>query len=91
MRKNGQQLSLLTDAATSVLGTLVRDQSDWFRERAGTLEPVLQQRNKLYARTQRREDLTKFRKASRAVCEAKNIWFQSKAEEVEKSKFGGKL
>ena len=42
--------SALVTAAESVLGTKRRSQIDWFREKAASLEPLLQWRNHLYSR-----------------------------------------
>ena len=89
--------SALTEAAKSTLGVEKRRHPDWFRESANSLEPVLQKRNQLYLRwlgsglSSDRQNFTKARsEARRAVRAAKNAWFTSKAEEAQKSRFGGK-
>ena len=89
--------SALTEAAEAVLGTESRRQPDWFDE-SRTLQPALQHRNQLYKRwlaTQSTADLQRFRKARietrQAIRAAKNAWFQAKAEEVQRGRFGGKV
>ena len=89
--------SSLTESAESILGTERRYHLHWFIKSAASLEPMLQYRNYLYAKwlaTGRSADLQRFRKvhgdARRAVCEAKNSWFQAMAEEAQRGRFGGK-
>ena len=60
-----------------------------------SLKQVLAARNAAYSRwlaSSRQEDLRRFREdsgtARRTVREAKNVWFQWKAEEIEREKFG---
>ena len=40
--------SALTKAAKEALGVQKRRQPDWFRECAGSLEPIIQKKNLLY-------------------------------------------
>ena len=89
--------SALTEAASSALGREKRRHPDWFRENADSLEPILQERNQLYLKwlgsghMSDNENFSKIRsKARRAVRAAKNAWFTSKAEEAQRSRFGGK-
>ena len=89
--------SALLDTAEAVLGTESRHHPDWFRECADELEPVLQRRNKMYMKwlaTKRAEDQRRFRQARgearQVIRDAKNRWFQAKAEEAQKARFGGK-
>ena len=63
----------------------------------GHLRPLLQERNVAYLRylrSQRHEDHRKFKeargRAKREIRRAKNRWFESKAQEVEKGRFGGR-
>ena len=71
--------------------------TDWFRESAADLEPILQRRNKLYSKwlaTKRPTDQLRFwqarGQAHTALHETKNKWFQAKAEEAQKAHFGMK-
>ena len=88
--------SALTEAAETVLGTESRRQPDWFRE-SKNLQPALQRRNQLYNQwltSKSADDLQRFRKARsetrRVIRAAKNAWFQAKAEEAQRGRFGGK-
>ena len=90
--------SALSKSAEALLGTEDRRHPDWFCESAGRLKPVLQRRNELYTKwlaTKCTNDLSQFRRARSecrwAIREAKNQWFQSKAEEAQKARFGGKI
>ena len=89
--------SALTDAAKSVLGVEKRRHPDWSRENALSLEPIIQRRNQLYLKwlgsglSSDKQNFCKARsEARRAVRAAKNAWFTSKAEEAQRSRFGGK-
>ena len=89
--------STLTEAAKPALGVEKCRQPDWFRGSANSFEPVLQKRNQLYLRrlgsghSSDRQNFSKVRsEASHAVRAAKNAWFTSKAEEAQRSRFGGK-
>ena len=80
----------LTSTAKDLLGMAGRPQPDWFCE--------LRLRNEAYSKwlgTGRQEDLNKFKEARcnarRPVRRAKNIWFQEKAEQIERERFGGKV
>ena len=88
--------SALTEAAETVLGTEPRRPPDWFRE-SKNLKPALQLRNQLYNQwlaSKSTADLQRFRKARsetrQAIRAAKNAWFQAKAEEAQRGRFGGK-
>ena len=90
--------SVFTESGRAILGTSKTGNPDWFSESESTLTPVLTHRNQLYNKwlsSQKQTDLRKFRearsKAHRVVCEAKNAWFQAKAEEAQRSRFGGKV
>ena len=83
--------------AEEVLGRAGRLQPDWFKESTEALQPLLRARNAAYSRwlgSGRSEDLIKFKQARsaarKAIRKAKNDWFQEKASEVEKERFGGK-
>ena len=96
-RKWSAVKSALVGAAEEVLGKADRRQPDWFQESAIALQPLLVARNIAYSKwlgSKRAADLGKFRQARsvarRAIRKAKNDWFQGKAEEVEKERFGGK-
>ena len=87
----------LRETAESCLGIEDRKQPDWFRDNAATIEPSLQKRNKSYIKwlsSGQEEDRRKFTKARcdarRTVREAKNAWFQAKAEEAQRDRFSGK-
>ena len=89
--------SALVTTAEDVLGRAGRSQPDWFRDSLEELKPLLELRNAAYSRwlgSGRQEDLVSFRQARgcarRAVRKAKNTWFQEKAEEIERERFGGK-
>ena len=71
-------------------------QSDWFSDSNEELKPLMRLRNEAYSKwlgTGRQEDLSNFKEARcsarRAVRRAKNIWFQEKAEQIERERFGG--
>ena len=90
--------SAFTESGRAVLGTNNKRNPDWFRESVSTITPVLTHRNQLCNRwlsSQKQIDLRKFRearsKARKVIREAKNAWFQAKAEEAQKSRFGGKV
>ena len=87
----------LISSAEDLLGTAGCPQPDWFHDSLEELKPLLRLRNEAYSKwlgTERQEDLNKFkearRNARRAVRRAKNIWFQEKAEQIERERFGGK-
>ena len=89
--------SALTETADQQLGRVSGNNPDWFGEAMGHLTPLLQERNAAYLRylrSQRPEDHRKFKeargRAKREVRRAKNRWFENKAQEVEKGRFGGK-
>ena len=89
--------SALVTTAEDVLGRAGRQQPDWFRDAMQELKSLLNLRNAAYSRwlgTGKQEDLIRFkearRKARKSVRKAKNAWFQEKAEEIEKERFGGK-
>ena len=88
----------LTEAAQSVLGKEDRYNPDWFKENEVLLEPLFKRRNQLYERwlsTGRASDKQRFNQARRdarkAMRDAKNLWFQTKAREAEQSRFSGKI
>ena len=87
----------LTEAAETVLGTEHRRYPDWFSENSQNLEPLFRSRNQHYSKwlgTGKEQDRQRFVKARsdarRAVREAKNSWFQEKAEEAQRGRFGSK-
>ena len=87
----------LIEAATEVLGREQRRHPDWWRDSAETLEPLFQQRNNLYVKwlssgsPRVKEEFARARRdARRAVRNAKNAWFLSKAQEAEQGRFGAK-
>ena len=89
--------SALLSTAEEVLGRAGRLQPGWLQESIEALQPLLVARNPAYSRwlgTRRPEDLSKFRQArstaKRAIRKAKNDWFQEKAREIERERFGGK-
>ena len=95
--KWGVLRSAMTGAADEVLGKARRRNPDWFVESKEDLKPLLQRRNDCYRKwlaTGRNEDMVRFREvrsaARKAIREAKNRWFQSKAEEAERERFSGK-
>ena len=90
--------SAFTESGGAILGTSKKRNPDWFRESESTITPVLTHRNQLYNKwlsSQKQTDLKKFRearsKARKVIREAKNAWFQAKAEEAQRSRFGGKV
>ena len=90
--------SALTEAAKSELRYEHLKQPDWFQESLETLEPLLCQKNQLYAKwlstgqTNDRRRFSEARAAARkAVRAAKNYWYQHKAKEAQQGRFGGKL
>ena len=87
-----------TESGRTILGTCTKRNPDRFRERESTIIPALVHRNQLYNKwlsTQKQVDLNKFKearsKARKIIREAKNTWFQAKAEEAQSSRFGGKV
>ena len=89
--------SALTETADDVLGKVKSYQSDWFQESMEELKPLLQQRNDAYKKwlaTKRMVDLSRFKEARnvtrKAIRNAKNSWFQGKAEGAERERFGRK-
>ena len=85
----------LTEAAQSVLD---RYNLDWYKDNEAKLEPLFKHRNQLYARwlsTGKVPNKKRFnqarREARKVMREVKNLWFQTKASEVEKSRFSGKI
>lgn len=89
--------SALTETAKAVLGTERRRHPDWFRENIDSLEPLFHKRNQLYTKSLSsgsEKDRHRFAEARRlarqATRNAKNTWFQGKAEEVQKERFGSK-
>ena len=90
--------SAFTESGRAVLGTSKKRNPDLFRESESTIAPVLTHRNHLHNKwlsSQKQIDLREFRearsKARKVIREAKNAWFQAKAEEAQKSRFGGKV
>ena len=90
--------SALLESAETVLGTENRHQPDWFRDSATVLELLLKKQHKLYTRwltTKLVADQLSFRQARgtarQAIRDAKNRWFQAKAEEAQRAHFGGKV
>ena len=70
-------------------------QPDWFRESMSTLKPLLESRNCAYTKwlaTRKEEDLARFKQVRNVVRKAIRAlkWFQSKAEEAERERFGEK-
>ena len=89
--------SALINTADQQLGKVCGNNPDWFQESMQHLTPLLKQRNAAYLRylcSQRPEDHRKFKearvRAKREIKRAKNRWFESKAQEVEKGRFGRK-
>ena len=89
--------SSLVRAAEEVLGHEERRQPDWFRDSAEVLEPLFDRRNLLYAKwlgSGNANDRQKFVKARqdarKAVRNAKDAWFRSKADVAQQRRFGGK-
>ena len=87
----------MTEAAETILGTEHRRYPDWFSENSQNLEPLFMSRNQHYSKwlsTGKEQDRQRFVKARsdtrRAVREAKNSWFQEKAEEAQRGRFGSK-
>ena len=75
-----------------------RCQPDWFQESLDELRPALRNRNDAYTKwlaTSKREDLVQFKEARslarKAIKQAKNTWFQAKADEAQRQRFGGKV
>ena len=90
----GTLASLREASTTSTLGYEKRRNPDWFRERADTLEPLLQKRNQMYSKwlsSGHNSDKLRFLNARRAVRQAvraaKNTWFLNKAKEAQKVRF----
>ena len=88
----------LCESAEAALGVEKKRHPDWFRECSVTLQPLIEERNRLYTRwlqTSRESDRRAFVKkrsdARRAIRDAKNTWFQSKAAEAQRGRHGGKL
>ena len=74
-----------------------RSQPDWFRDFSEELKLILRLRDEAYSKwlgAGKQKDLHKFKEArcnaKRAVRRAINIWFQEKAEQTEKERFGWK-
>ena len=87
----------LTSVAKDLLGICPRNRPDWFTDSLGHLQPLLILCNEAYSKwvgTGAVANLIKFRKARgearQAIREAKNKWFQDKADVVEQYKFGEK-
>ena len=87
----------MTDTAKSVLRVEKRRLPDWFRDSANSLEPILEKRNQLYLKrlgsclSSDKHNVCRARfEARRAVRIVRNVWFTSKAEEAQQSRFGGK-
>ena len=87
--------SALTEAAETTLGRGRRRQVDWYVEARDTIEPLLEVRNSAHRRWiaggRRDADYAEYRTARRvarnAVRDAKNRWFTSLAEKIEKARF----
>jgi len=76
--------------AEVVLGEDCRQQLDWFKKSAATLQPLITARNNLFERwlqfqchQDRQRYVAKRRTVANAVKKPKNDWFQQKAKEVE--------
>ena len=87
----------LVSTAEKVLGRAGGLKPSWFQGSIVVLQLFFVARSAAYSRwlgTGRMEDLSKFRQArntaKRANRKAKNDWFQEKAREIEKKRFGGK-
>ena len=85
----------LQKAAKCCLRLEKRRQPDWFRDSYNCLKPLIEDRNKLYARwvsTGNQEDKRKYctqrRFTRKVIREAKNKWFQQKASEAQKGRHG---
>ena len=72
-----------------------RRQPDWFRDSYNCLKPLIEDRNKLYARWvstgnqgDKRKYCTQRRFTRKVIREAKNKWFQQKASEAQKGRHG---
>ena len=90
--------SALCEAAEATIGREKRRQTDWFREGAPAIRPLLQKRNTAYNKwlsTGNASDKEKFKKArkeaQKAIREAKNNWFSRKATEAQGGINGGKV
>ena len=88
--------SAFLEAADGLLGLSQSKQPNRFLESATDLKPVLQAKNNAYRQwlaSESKADLVKFQqargKASQAICNAKNTWFQQKVQMIEKEKFRG--
>eukprot|EP00117_Sycon_ciliatum_P033454 scpid42513/ scgid5633/ Probable RNA-directed DNA polymerase from transposon X-element; Reverse transcriptase len=84
-------------AGTDTLGQRKRKQPDWYVDSGPTIEPLLQERNRLHAlwlQHQRPRDHTAFKQArsqARAgVRKAKRDWISSKAELANAQRFSGR-
>ena len=73
-------------------------QPDWFQESLNELRPKLRNRNEAYTKwlaTSKRKDPVHFKEAvcvaRKAIRQAKNAWFQAKADEAQRQHFGRKV
>ena len=87
----------ITETADELLGRATSSHPDWFRDSMDYLKPLLDERNAAYVRwlkTHKTEDHLSFKNArsvaKRGIRRAKNNWFQDRAEEAERERFGGK-
>ena len=87
----------LIESADELVGKVKVLQRDWFRKTMGTLKPLQRSRNSAYIKwlaSREGDDLMRFKQAwtiaRRTIRAAKKSWFQEKAEEIEKKRFGGK-
>ena len=89
--------SALTETAKEVLRTEQCRHPDWFRGSIESLEPLFHRRNQLYSKylsSRSEADRLRFAEARRLAHQAtrapKIAWFQGKAEEAQKERFGRK-
>ena len=87
-----------TEAGKAVLGTCKKQSPDWFRESEDTIIPALvRETNNTTSGSpiESKQTWKKFREARtrdrKVIREAKNVWFEAKAEKAQGSRFGRKI
>ena len=90
--------SALCESAESALWMERKKRPDWFRESSSVLQPLVADRSKLYTnwlssgKARDRKRIVKMRSDTRrAIRQARNAWFQSKAAEAQWGRHGGKV
>ena len=90
--------SALCESAESALWMERKKRPDWFRESSSVLQPLVADRSKLYTnwlssgKARDRKRIVKMRSDTRrAIRQARNAWFQSKAAEAQRGRHGGKV